>query len=137
MVNKVTLIGNLGNDVELVTFDDGGKLAKFSLATSESYKNKSSGEKVTNTEWHNIVVGNPNQAEVAAKYLSKGDKIYLEGKIKYRSWEDSSGVKKYMTEIHVLSFSFLTTKGEKTDAVEGKPETKKSENSAADDDLPF
>jgi len=132
MVNKVILIGNLGGDPELKTFDGGGKQVKFSLATSESYKKKDTGEKVTNTEWHNIVVGNPNQADVVMQYLSKGDKIYLEGKIKYRSWDDKDGNKKYMTEIHLMQFSFLTTKGEKTETAPNK------ENApAVDDDLPF
>lgn len=131
MVNKTILIGHLGNDVEVVTFSNGGKIAKFSLATSDTYKDKTSGERITNTEWHNIVVGFPRQAELAEKYLSKGDKIYLEGRIKYRTYEDKEGVKKYMTEIHSTEIKFLTTKKEK--GVESKP-AKKEE---PEDDLPF
>ncbi|PIY09353.1 MAG: single-stranded DNA-binding protein, partial [Flexibacter sp. CG_4_10_14_3_um_filter_32_15] len=92
-LNKVTLIGNLGKDPELQTLESGIALAKFSLATSESYKD-SEGVKQTQTEWHNIIVWR-SLAEVAGKYLRKGSSIYLEGKIKTRSYEDKDGNKKY------------------------------------------
>jgi single-strand DNA-binding protein len=95
-VNKVILIGNLGRDPEVLTFENGVKKATFSLATSESYKDKD-GNKVDQTEWHNIVLWR-GLAEVAEKYLRKGNSIYLEGKIKTRSYE-LNGVKKYVTEI--------------------------------------
>ena len=80
-LNKVMLIGNLGDDVKMVNFDDGGCLGRFPIATNESYNNKQTGEKVVNTEWHNIVVKN-KAAEICAKYLKKGDKVYVEGKLK-------------------------------------------------------
>ena len=84
-LNKVMLIGHLGDDVKMHYFDGGGSIGRFPLATNESYVNKSTGEKVTNTEWHNIVVRN-KAAEICEKYLSKGDKIYIEGRIKTRKW---------------------------------------------------
>ena len=104
-LNKVTLIGNLGKDPEVQTLETGVALAKFSLATSESYKD-SEGVKHTQTEWHNIIVWR-SLAEVAGKYLRKGSTIYLEGKIKTRSYEDKDGNKKYVTEIIADNFIML------------------------------
>lgn len=97
MINKVTLLGNLGKDPEIHRMESGVTKASFSLATSESYKNKD-GEKVTTTEWHNIVFWR-GLAEVCEKYLKKGARIYLEGKITYREYEDKEGNKKRITEI--------------------------------------
>ena len=108
-LNKVMLIGHLGDDVKMHFFDGGGSIGRFPLATNESYVNKTSGEKVTNTEWHNIIVRN-KAAEVCEKYLSKGDKIYIEGRIKTRKWTDDSGNDRYSTEINVNEFTFLSTK---------------------------
>lgn len=96
-LNKVTLIGNLGKDVEFNTLSDGISVAKFSLATSESYRDKQ-GQIKTETEWHSIVLWQ-KLAELAHKYLKKGSSIYLEGKIKTRNYEDKTGVKRYVTEI--------------------------------------
>ena len=107
-VNKVILVGNLGKDPEIKKFDSGIKNASFSLATTEKYKNKS-GEMVSNTEWHNIVVWGA-LSDVAEKYLKKGSQIYLEGKIKTSSWEDKSGAKRYKTEIYADSFTMLGVK---------------------------
>ncbi len=95
-LNKVILIGNLGKDPEIQVFDS-AKKASFSLATTESYKNRE-GVKVDQTEWHNIVLWR-GLAEIAEKYLRKGNTIYIEGRIKTRSWEDANGVKRYTTEI--------------------------------------
>ena len=138
-VNKVMLIGHLGDDVKVHYFDDKNSIGRFPLATNESYTNKQTGEKITTTEWHNIVVRN-KLAEICEKYLSKGDKIYCEGRIKTRQWE-SEGVKRYMTEIHVVDMTFLTTKKELNNPNQestpkpqaSAPESKASEN----DDLPF
>jgi single-strand DNA-binding protein len=95
-VNKVILIGNLGRDPEVRHLDSGKAVANFSLATSETFKSKS-GEKTTNTEWHNIVLwGQP--AEIAEKYLKKGQTVYIEGSLKTRSWE-KDGITKYITEV--------------------------------------
>lgn len=103
-VNKVILIGNLGRDPEVMNFDNGVKKASFSLATSESYKNRD-GNRVEQTEWHNIVLWR-GLADVAERYLTKGSQIYLEGKIKTRSYEQD-GVKKYVTEIYGDNFTML------------------------------
>ncbi|MCU0450994.1 MAG: single-stranded DNA-binding protein [Bernardetiaceae bacterium] len=96
-LNKVTLIGNLGKDPEVQALEGGVSVAKFSLATSESYRDKD-GVLQTDTEWHNIVAWR-GLADLAAKYLRKGSSIYLEGKLKTRSYEDKEGQKKYVTEI--------------------------------------
>jgi single-strand DNA-binding protein len=95
--NKVQLIGNLGNTPEIITLDSGKKLAKFSLATNENYKN-AKGEKVTDTQWHNIVAWNKT-AEIIEKYLQKGNEVAIEGKLTYRSYETKEGDKRYVTEI--------------------------------------
>jgi single-strand DNA-binding protein len=96
-INKVILVGNLGKDPEIRTFENGGKVAQFSLATSEAYKDKE-GNWQEQTEWHNIVVWR-HLAERAENFLKKGSKIYLEGKIRSRSWEDKDNNKRYITEI--------------------------------------
>ena len=103
--NKVQLIGNLGNDPEVITLDSGKKLAKFSIATNESYKN-AQGEKVTDTQWHNVVVWNKT-AEIVEQYLSKGNEVAVEGKLTTRSYEDKEGIKKYITEIVVNELLML------------------------------
>ena len=108
-LNKVMLIGHLGDDVKMKHFDGGGCIGRFPLATNETYTNKSTNEKVTNTDWHNIVVRN-KAAEICLKYLSKGDRIYVEGKIKNRKWKADDGSDRYTTEINVDQFTFLTTK---------------------------
>lgn len=95
--NKVQLIGRLGQDPEIITFADGNKMAKFSLATDDSYKDKE-GKKVERTDWHNIVVKN-GLVKVVEDYLTKGKEIALEGKLTTRSWDDKDGVKHYVTEV--------------------------------------
>ena len=97
-INKVILIGNLGKDPEVRYLENGVAVCNFSIATGETYKDKNSGEKVTHTEWHNIVLWR-GLAEVAEKYLKKGAKIYIEGKLRTRSWQDQEGNTKYTTEI--------------------------------------
>tara|TARA_B100001758_G_scaffold38637_1_gene29814 strand:+ start:449 stop:871 length:423 start_codon:yes stop_codon:yes gene_type:complete len=110
-LNKVMLIGHLGDEVKMHHFEGGGCIGRFPLATNESYTNKSTGEKISSTEWHNIVVRN-KAAELCQKYLSKGDKVYIEGKIKSRKWTDDSGKERYMTEINTDVFTFLNNKNE-------------------------
>ncbi|MBT8182758.1 MAG: single-stranded DNA-binding protein [Eudoraea sp.] len=95
--NKVQLIGNLGQDPEIVNLDNGGKLAKFSVATNEIYKN-SKGEKVTDTQWHNVVAWGKT-AEIVENYLTKGNEVAVEGKLIHRSYENKEGEKRYITEI--------------------------------------
>jgi len=106
--NKVQLIGNLGNNPEIITLENGSKLAKFSIATNESYKN-AAGEKITNTDWHNLVAWNKT-AEIIEKYLEKGKKIAIEGKLTTRSYDDKEGNKKYITEVVVNELLMLEGK---------------------------
>ena len=119
-LNKVMLIGNLGDDVKMVNFDDGGCLGRFPIATNESYNNKQTGEKVVNTEWHNVVVKN-KAAEICAKYLKKGDKVYVEGKLKTRKWKGDDGVQRYSTEVHVSEFNFLSNKNDVSSSAVNEP----------------
>lgn len=110
-LNKVMLIGHLGDEVKMHYFDGGGSIGRFPIATNETYTNKSTGERVTNTDWHNIVVRN-KAAEICEKYLSKGDKVYVEGRLKNRQWQGEDGNTRYTTEVYVQEFTFLTTKKE-------------------------
>ena len=98
-VNKVILIGNLGRDPEVRHSPEGGKIVTLSVATSESWKDKTSGERRDRTEWHRVVVFNDKLAEVSEKYLKKGSKVYLEGQLQTRKWTDQQGVEKYTTEV--------------------------------------
>lgn len=107
-VNKAILIGHLGDEVKMQYFEGGNSVGRFALATNETYTNKETGKRVTNTDWHNIVVRN-KLAEVCEKYLTKGDKIYIEGRIKNRQYEHE-GQKRYSSEIHVQEMTFLTIK---------------------------
>jgi len=106
--NKVQLIGNLGNNPEIINLESGKKLAKFSIATNESYKN-TQGEKVTETYWHNIVAWNKT-AEIVEKYVEKGKEIAIEGKITSRSYDDKDGITRYITEIIVSELLLLGNK---------------------------
>ncbi|GAL69608.1 single-stranded DNA-binding protein [Jejuia pallidilutea] len=108
-LNKVMLIGNLGDDVKMHYFEGGGCVGRFPIATSETYMSKQTNERITNTEWHNIVVRNKG-AEICEKYLSKGDKVYIEGRLKTRKWTDDKGNDRYSTEIQCTDFTFLSTK---------------------------
>jgi len=103
--NKVQLIGNLGNNPDVITLESGKKLAKFSIATNESYKN-ANGEKITDTQWHNVVAWNKT-AEIVEKYLIKGNEVAIEGKLTSRSYEDKEGVKKYITEVVINELLLL------------------------------
>ena len=145
-LNKVMLIGNLGDDVKMHYFEGGGCVGRFPIATSETYTSKQTNERITNTEWHNIVVRNKG-AEICEKYLSKGDKVYVEGRLKTRKWTDDKGNDRYSTEIQCNEFTFLSTKKEsgnnasttnianeqKPTAPLQKPQTNPEDN----DDLPF
>ena len=110
-LNKVMLIGHLGDEVKIHYFEGGNAIARFSIATNEVYINKTTNEKITSTEWHNLVFRN-KAAELCEKYLSKGDKIYVEGRIRSRQWQTEDGVPKHTTEIQVAEFVFLSTKKE-------------------------
>lgn len=112
-INKVILVGNLGKDPEIRSLENGVSVAKFPLATSESYKNRN-GERVETTEWHNIVMWR-GLAEIAEKYLKKGSRIYIEGKIRTRSYDDKDGNKKYITEIEADNMLMLDGRGDRPD----------------------
>ena len=131
-VNKVILVGNLGKDPEVKYLDNGVAVANFSLATTENYKNKE-GEKVSQTEWHNIVLWR-GLAEVAEKYLKKGSSVYIEGKIKTRKWEDKDGNTRYNTEILADNMTML---GGKKDSQENPINPSQETASDKADDLPF
>ena len=98
-LNKVLLIGNLGNDPDVRTMQNGGRVVNLSIATSESWKDKNTGERQTKTEWHRVVIFNEGLVKVAENYLKKGSKVYIEGQVETRKWTDQSGVEKYTTEI--------------------------------------
>lgn len=131
-LNKVILAGNLGKDPEIRHLEGGIAVARFSLATSDFYKDKS-GQRIEQTEWHNIVLWR-GLAENAEKYLKKGMTIYIEGKLRSRSWDDKDGHKRYMTEIVGDTFTILSKK-------ENNPPSNKEEESnigrKSGDDLPF
>jgi single-strand DNA-binding protein len=143
-LNKVMLIGNLGDEVKMHYFDDKNCVGRFPIATSESYVSKQTNERITNTEWHNIVVRN-KAAEICEKYLSKGDKIYIEGRIKTRKWTDDKGMERYSTEIQCDEFTFLTPKSDQNSPQANKPSAapapqqpvKNNEPKEGEDDLPF
>jgi len=104
-VNKVILVGNLGKDPEARTFANGGKVVSFSLATSENWKDKSSGERKEKTEWHNISIFSEGLAGVAERFLRKGSKVYLEGQLETRKWQDQSGNDRYTTDVVLRNFN--------------------------------
>tara|TARA_Y100001954_G_C15580502_1_gene488094 strand:- start:379 stop:789 length:411 start_codon:yes stop_codon:yes gene_type:complete len=133
-VNKVILVGNLGKDPEVRYLDSGVAVANFSLATTENYKNKE-GERVSQTEWHNIVFWR-GLAEVAEKYLKKGDSVYVEGKIKTRKWEDKEGNTRYSTEILADNMTMLGKKNSKETLNQELSSNEKLESNDQDD-LPF
>ena len=103
-VNKVILVGNLGKDPEVRTTQDGTKIVNFTLATSETWNDRTTGERKEKTEWHRVVIFNENIATVAEKYLRKGRKVYVEGSLQTRKWTDQSGQEKYTTEVVITRF---------------------------------
>src|ERR1700743_475113 len=115
-VNKVILVGNLGKDPETRRMQSGDPVVNLSIATSEAWRDKSSGERKEKAEWHRVVIFNKNLAEVAEKYLRKGSKVYVEGSLQTRKWTDKDGAEKYSTEIVLQNFrgelTMLDTKGE-------------------------
>ena len=115
-VNKVILVGNLGKDPESRSFQNGGKVVNFTLATSETWNDRASGERKEKTEWHNVVIRNEKLGEIAERYLKKGAKVYIEGSIQSRKYQDQSGQDKYITEVIVGPFrgelTMLSGRGE-------------------------
>ncbi|MBE6447570.1 MAG: single-stranded DNA-binding protein [Alphaproteobacteria bacterium] len=103
-INKVIILGNLGRDPEVRSAQDGSKIVSFSVATTESWRDKMSGERKDRTEWHRVVVFNTNLADVCEKYLHKGSKVYVEGQLQTRKWQDKDGIEKYTTEVVIPRF---------------------------------
>lgn len=141
-VNKVILVGHLGDEVKMHFFEGGNSIGRFPLATNETYTNRQTGERITNTDWHNIVVRN-KLAELCEKYLTKGDKVYVEGRIKNRQYE-VEGQKRYTTEIHVQEMTFLSTKRDPNETQNFQAPKPQQNNSSPEttvtetnDDLPF
>lgn len=141
-LNKVMLIGNTGDEVKMHYFENGGCVGRFPLATNETFTNKN-GERITNTEWHNIVVRD-KAAEICEKYLKKGDKVYIEGKIKTRKWTDDKGIERYSTEIQCREFTFLSVKETAPQPAQAKGVSQSTDKSSSeptgntmDEDLPF
>ncbi|MCI5058544.1 MAG: single-stranded DNA-binding protein [Flavobacteriales bacterium] len=145
-VNKVILVGNLGKDPEVRYLENGTPVANFPLATSERYKDRNTGERVTQTEWHNIVLWR-GLAEISEKYLKKGNQVYIEGKLRTRSWDDQNGNKRYTTEVVAdnmtmlggvkddLNQSFSQPKTEKPNETEVSQNNNQGQDEM--DDLPF
>ena len=98
-INKAILVGRLGKDPEVVSLNDGNKIVKFSLATSESWKDRNSGERRERTEWHNVVIFNENLGRIAEQYLRKGNQVYIEGQLQTRKWQGQDGNDRYTTEV--------------------------------------
>ncbi len=103
-VNKVILVGNLGADPEVKSFQNGGRIANLRLATSESWNDRNTGQRQERTEWHNVVIDNDNLVRVAEQYLRKGSKVYIEGQLRTRKWQDRDGNDRYTTEVYVGRF---------------------------------
>ena len=103
-VNKVILVGNLGRDPEVRSFQNGGRVANLRIATSESWKDKSTGERKDRTEWHNVDIFNERLVDVAEKYLKKGAKVYIEGQLETRKWQDKEGQDRYTTSVVLRQF---------------------------------
>jgi single-strand DNA-binding protein len=157
-VNKVILVGNLGADPEVRTLPSGGKVVNLSVATSDSWRDKNTGERKEKTEWHRVVIFSEGLARVAEQYLKKGSKVYLEGQLQTRKWQDQSGQDKYSTEVVLQGFNSNLTmldgrgdgEGASTGGFSGPPERASSGGGGrrpqasapafeggVDDDIPF
>jgi single-strand DNA-binding protein len=133
-INKAIIIGRLGKDPQINTFTNGGKIASFTVATSETWNDKTTGERKERTEWHNIVITNQKLAELAEKYLTKGSQVYIEGSIRTREYNDANGLKRQITEIVVApivgEIAFLDSKPKAAPA-----ETPQASGWTPDDDM--
>ena len=143
-VNKVILVGNLGRDPEVRQMQDGNPVVNLSVATSETWRDKNSGERRERTEWHRVVIFNERLADVAQKYLRKGSKVYLEGQLQTRKWTDQSGQERYTTEVVLGRFrGELTMLDSRSDSGGGYAADQSEQSSSSgpagdlDDDIPF
>ena len=152
-VNKVILLGNLGRDPEVTSTQDGMKIVRLSIATSDRWKDKNTGEQREKTEWHRVVIFNDNIANLAEQYLRKGSSVYVEGQLQTRKWTDQEGIEKYTTEIVLQRYrgelTLLGSRNENTNFNNENPDAQNSENIQTDqksppllkddidDDIPF
>ena len=142
-INKVILVGRLGKDPQISTFQNGGKIATFTMATSETWTDKQTGERKERTEWHNIVAQSPALVTLAEKYLHKGSQAYIEGTIRTREYTDQNGLKRQITEIVLAPYGgqimLLDNKTPATAPAEAEPmpETTNNAYDGLDDDIPF
>ncbi len=147
MLNKVTLIGHLGQDPEIRSTKDGREIASFSIATTESWNDKSYGERKSKTEWHKCVVFSQGLVGIIKNYVKKGSKLYIEGQLQTRKWTDKDGIEKYTTEVVLQNYNsnllMLDSKGSQSQqpAQESKPQMSQQDSNAIDDfgneDIPF
>jgi single-strand DNA-binding protein len=139
-INKVILLGNLGKDPEIRYLEGGTAVANFTLATSENYKDKTSGERKTITEWHNVVLWR-GLAEITEKYLKKGNQVYIEGKLRTRQWQDKDGNTRYTTEIVAENMQMIGRKDDNSSSTPSDtsipPTPEIEQNNSMEDDLPF
>ena len=140
-VNRVQLIGNLGRDPEVRTTQNGGRVVTLSIATSESWKDERSGERRERTEWHRVVIFNEGLGKTAERYLEKGAKVFLEGKLTTRKWQDQSGADRYSTEIHLTPYNgvltFLDSRRDGARPSGGEPTGSTGPSADPDDEIPF
>lgn len=138
-LNKVTLIGNLGRDPEVRFMPDGTKVASFSIATGETWKDKTTGERKDKTEWHRISVFNDRLAELIEKYVRKGTKLYIEGQLQTRKWTDQAGIEKYTTEVVISRFKgdLVILDSRKSDGDFDARSDESPSDIPLDDDVPF
>ena len=141
-LNKVSLIGNLGRDPEARTFQNGGKVVNLRIATSESWKDRTSGERKERTEWHSVAIFDEGLARIAEQYLRKGSTVYIEGQLETRKWQDQSGADRYSTEVVLRPFrSTLTMLGGRPsgddDRSEDRQDTPAQQPANIDDEIPF
>ena len=135
-LNKVLIIGNLGADPEIKYTQAGSPVANLSVATSERWKDKNTGEQKEQVEWHRVVIFG-RLAEIAEQYLKKGSKIFVEGKLQTRDWEDSEGKKRYTTEVIAREMTMLDSKGDSMESSSSASSSSKPDNDKTEEDIPF
>ena len=137
-VNKVILIGNLGRDPEVRNFQSGGKVVNLRIATSETWRDRSTGERKEKTEWHSVAITSEPLAKIAEQYLTKGSTVYIEGQLETRKWQDQSGQDRYSTEVAVRPFGgTLTLLGGKRDDADHSSRAPAGGRTDMDDEIPF
>jgi single-strand DNA-binding protein len=140
-VNKCIIVGNLGRDPEVKTFGNGGRVVNLRVATSETWKDKESGERKERTEWHSVAIFNEGLAKIAEQYLKKGSKVYIEGQLETRKWQDQSGADRYTTEITLRPYAgelvLLSDGGRQESRDEPRQERPKGRGPDMDDAIPF